>query len=172
MTPTGIPELVLRLVALGGITAAATWAVIELKSREHECGTSAVFKKQILKRGQKESDWSCAGLDEIARICVAEGSYRTLHARWWGRWRCLFAWRGPGCQCAVRNLGCRRVEHHSLIRIQIEVQHPLRLAVLNPETGRAELHWRDSDAVSEASHPWSGPCLLPIHIKSAGRTDR
>src|SRR5262249_16258491 len=86
MTPTGIPELVLRLVALGGITAAATWAVIELKSREHECGTSAVFKKQILKRGQKESDWSCAGLDEIARICVAEGSYRTLHARWWGRW--------------------------------------------------------------------------------------
>jgi hypothetical protein len=33
-----------------------------------------VFKKQILKRGQKESDWSCAGLDEIARICVAEGA--------------------------------------------------------------------------------------------------
>jgi hypothetical protein len=93
-------------------------------------------------------------------------------ARWWGRWRCLFAWRGAACQCAVRNLRCRRVERHSLLRRQIEVQHPQRLAVLNPETGRAELHWRDSDAVSEASHPWSGPCLLPIHINSAGRTDR
>jgi hypothetical protein len=31
MTPIGTPELVLLLVALGGMTAAATWAVIELK---------------------------------------------------------------------------------------------------------------------------------------------
>jgi hypothetical protein len=31
MTPIGSPELVLLLVALGGMTAAATWAVIELK---------------------------------------------------------------------------------------------------------------------------------------------
>ena len=31
MTPLGTPELVLLLVALGGMTAAATWAVIELK---------------------------------------------------------------------------------------------------------------------------------------------
>jgi hypothetical protein len=30
MTPIGTPELVLLLVALGGMTA-ATWAVIELK---------------------------------------------------------------------------------------------------------------------------------------------
>jgi hypothetical protein len=28
MTPIGTPELVLLLVALGGMTAAATWAVI------------------------------------------------------------------------------------------------------------------------------------------------
>jgi len=32
MTPIGTPELVLLLVALGGMTAAATWAVIELKT--------------------------------------------------------------------------------------------------------------------------------------------
>jgi hypothetical protein len=31
MTPIGTSELVLLLVALGGMTAAATWAVIELK---------------------------------------------------------------------------------------------------------------------------------------------
>src|SRR5262249_33515495 len=31
MTPIGTPELVLLLVALGGMTAAATWGVIELK---------------------------------------------------------------------------------------------------------------------------------------------
>jgi hypothetical protein len=31
MTPIGTPELVLLLVALGGMTTAATWAVIELK---------------------------------------------------------------------------------------------------------------------------------------------
>jgi len=31
MMPIGTPELVLLLVALGGMTAAATWAVIELK---------------------------------------------------------------------------------------------------------------------------------------------
>jgi len=31
MTPIGTPELILLLVALGGMTAAATWAVIELK---------------------------------------------------------------------------------------------------------------------------------------------
>jgi len=31
MTPIGTPELVLLVVALGGMTAAATWAVIELK---------------------------------------------------------------------------------------------------------------------------------------------
>ena len=31
MTPIGTPELVLLLVALGGMTAAAMWAVIELK---------------------------------------------------------------------------------------------------------------------------------------------
>jgi hypothetical protein len=32
MTPIGTPELVLLLVALGGMTAAATWGVIELKN--------------------------------------------------------------------------------------------------------------------------------------------
>jgi hypothetical protein len=31
MTPIGTPELVLLLVALGGMTAAATWGVMELK---------------------------------------------------------------------------------------------------------------------------------------------
>jgi hypothetical protein len=31
MTPIGTPELVLLLVALGGMTAGAVWAVIELK---------------------------------------------------------------------------------------------------------------------------------------------
>jgi hypothetical protein len=31
MTPIGTPELVLLLVALAGMTAAATWGVIELK---------------------------------------------------------------------------------------------------------------------------------------------
>jgi hypothetical protein len=31
MTPIGTPELVLLLVALGGMTASAVWAVIELK---------------------------------------------------------------------------------------------------------------------------------------------
>ena len=31
MTPIGTPELVLLLVALGGMTAAAAWAVTELK---------------------------------------------------------------------------------------------------------------------------------------------
>jgi hypothetical protein len=36
MTPIGTAELVLLLVALGGMTAAATWAVIEQKSREDE----------------------------------------------------------------------------------------------------------------------------------------
>ncbi len=45
MTPIGTPELVLLLVALSGMTAAATWAVIELTSHENECGTKAVFKK-------------------------------------------------------------------------------------------------------------------------------
>jgi hypothetical protein len=40
MTPIGTAELVLLLVALGGMTAAATWAVIELKNREDECETS------------------------------------------------------------------------------------------------------------------------------------
>src|SRR5262249_45697046 len=30
---------------------------------------------------KKASDWSWAGLDDVARICVAEGSYRTLRAR-------------------------------------------------------------------------------------------
>jgi len=49
----------------------------------------------------------------------------------------------------VRTLRGRRVERHSLLRIQIEVQHPQRLAVLNLETGRAELHRRDGDAASE-----------------------
>jgi hypothetical protein len=36
MTPIGTPELVLLLVALGGMIAGATWAMIELKSREGE----------------------------------------------------------------------------------------------------------------------------------------
>jgi len=31
MTPIGTPELVLVLIALGGMTAAAAWGVIELK---------------------------------------------------------------------------------------------------------------------------------------------
>ena len=31
MTTLGTPELVLLLIALGGMTAAATWGVIELK---------------------------------------------------------------------------------------------------------------------------------------------
>jgi hypothetical protein len=31
MTPIGTPELVLLLVALGGMTAGGVWAVIELK---------------------------------------------------------------------------------------------------------------------------------------------
>src|SRR5262245_65161725 len=30
---------------------------------------------------KKASDWSWAGLDDVARICAAEGSYRTLRAR-------------------------------------------------------------------------------------------
>jgi hypothetical protein len=40
MTPIGTAELVLLLVALAGMTAAATWAVIELK-KPQTCSTSS-----------------------------------------------------------------------------------------------------------------------------------
>jgi hypothetical protein len=40
MTPIGTPELVLLLVALGGMTAATTWGVIELTRREDASETS------------------------------------------------------------------------------------------------------------------------------------
>jgi len=36
MMTLGTPELVLVLIALGGMTAAATWGVIELKGREDD----------------------------------------------------------------------------------------------------------------------------------------
>ena len=55
MTPIGTPELVLLLVALGGMTAAATWGVIELKKPRRWMWNEAsiclmFFREQALPR--------------------------------------------------------------------------------------------------------------------------
>jgi hypothetical protein len=65
----GTPELVLLLVALGGMTAAATWAVVELKSREDECGTSANTKLLAAETPRKSSIWPPSGHIFISKLC-------------------------------------------------------------------------------------------------------
>jgi hypothetical protein len=65
MTPIGTAELVLLLVALGGMTAAANVGRDRAKKAA----------KMNVKRAVKKSEIALGPV-------VAEGSYLTLHARW------------------------------------------------------------------------------------------
>src|SRR5262249_1359226 len=126
----GTPELVLLLVALGGMTAAATWAVIELKSREDEWGTRPNTKMFAAETPSKRSNLPPNGYHFISKI--------------WGEFARK---RGVRMALSLRDVRCDPIANRALNELMHHytvAQEKSRL-VLTKKTGDMKLFLNDLD---------------------------